>query len=163
MIFKRIKITDEQRKRAEERYHFKALNNSMTGGDGNVAGALGEIILIDKYGDLVEDVSSFDYDLKIKGQKIEVKTKRQRVYPESYHYMNIFDFNTTQDCDWYCFVVVDYPLENAWIVGWMDKDSFLDKATFYKEGDKDPTYGEGHDWTFRHDCHCIKVRDLIRR
>ncbi len=162
MIFKRIKITEGQRKRAKERYEFKRLNNSMTGGGGNTTGALGEILLIDKYGDKVEDVSTFDYDLIIKGERVEVKTKRQMVYPEPYHYMNIFNFNIEQQCDWYCFIVVDYEHRNGWIVGWKEKEAFFNESKFYKKGDIDDTYFD-NPWTFSHDCHCIKVRDLILR
>lgn len=160
MIFNRIKITPEQIKRAKERYEFGELNNSVTNGDGNITGALGEILLIDRFGEDVIDTSTYEYDLLIKGKKIEVKTKRQRFYPEPYHYVNFFDFNPNQQCDWYCFVIVDYELKNGWIVGWKSKEDFIKESIFKKKGDKDDTYAADSTWTFAHDCNCIKIRDL---
>jgi hypothetical protein len=160
MIFKRIKITKEQIKRAEKRFEFQNLNNSVTAGEGQITGALGEILLIDRCGDDVEDSSTFQYDLVIKGQKVEVKTKRQTVYPEPHHYVNFFDFNPDQQCDWYCFVVVDYAFENGWIVGWKSKEDFQEQSIFKKKGEKDDTYPADRTWTFPADCHCINIRDL---
>lgn len=161
MIFNRIKITPEQIKRAEERYEFSVLNNSMTNGGGNIAGALGEILVIDRFGDIVEDVSTFEYDLLIKGKKVEVKTKRGRNYPEPYHNVNIFDFNPNQQCDWYCFVIVDYKLENGWIVGWKSKEDFIKEAVFKEKGKVDDETLNKTTWTFAHDCHNLKISDLI--
>ena len=72
-----IKIipTQEQIERAQELFDFKVLNNSITKGDGNLAGALGEVIVCDYYNG--EQKNTYDYDLILKGKKIDVKTKRQ--------------------------------------------------------------------------------------
>ena len=41
----KIKITDDQRKRGKELYEFNVLNGSVTEGEGNEVGALGEVIV----------------------------------------------------------------------------------------------------------------------
>ena len=42
---KKFKVTDDQLKRAKKLFDFKELNNSITKGEGNLAGAVGEIIV----------------------------------------------------------------------------------------------------------------------
>ena len=83
-----IKITDNQLKRAEAHYgelKDKILNGSITKGQGNIYGALGEIIVHDLY-QKVYDVkfeNNYDYDLVIDGDRVDVKTKRTTVKPNS--------------------------------------------------------------------------------
>lgn len=93
---KEILISDDQRKRAKELYEFNVLNGSVTKGKGNEVGALGEIIVWDRYKSLVEYVGSYDYDMIIKGKKVDFKTKAQNFPPASHHTYNIFAFNTKQ-------------------------------------------------------------------
>jgi len=129
----KINITDEQRKRGKELYEFNVLNGSVTRGDGNLAGAIGEIIVLDKYSKHSKYVGDYDYDLLIKDKKIDVKTKRCDYRPDDHHQANIFSFNTTQKCDYYCFVYVDYKLTRAWIVGWKEKINFMKKLPLRSE------------------------------
>ena len=44
-----IEITQQQIKRAEMLYNFKALNNSIRKGEGNLLGSVGEIVVFDHY------------------------------------------------------------------------------------------------------------------
>jgi hypothetical protein len=53
-----ILITEEQRTRAEELYKFNVLKGSVTEGEGNKVGALGEIIVFDKYANKTKYVGS---------------------------------------------------------------------------------------------------------
>ena len=123
-----ILITEDQKKRAKELYEFKVLKGSVTEGKGNEVGALGEIIVWDKYKKKTKYVGSYDYDMIIKGVKVDVKTKAQNFPPASHHTYNIFAYNTKQKCDYYCFVVVLNDLTKAWIVGWKEKESFFKEA-----------------------------------
>ena len=61
---KKYTITKPQLKRAKELFDFKELNNSITKGEGNLAGAVGEIIVKDAYGGIGEN--TYDYDTIIK-------------------------------------------------------------------------------------------------
>lgn len=75
-----VDVTKEQLSRAETRFEFQELNGSITKGDGNLAGALGEIVVLDileERGNDVADVSTYDYDLKANGLTIDVKVKGQ--------------------------------------------------------------------------------------
>lgn len=151
-----ILITDEQRKRAEELYDFKVLNGSVTQGKGNKIGAIGEIIVWDRYEKLANYVGSYDYDMLIKGVKVDVKTKAQNIPPATHHTYNIFAFNTRQKCDYYCFVVVLNDLTKAWIVGWKKKEDFIKEAKFRKKGEVDDVGGH----IFPSDCYCLKYNQL---
>lgn len=154
-----INITENQRQRAKELYEFNILNGSVTRGAGNEVGALGEIIVLDRYKDNAEYVGDYNYDLIIKGKRVDVKTKKQNVPPASHHTFNIFAYNTKQECDYYCFVVIHKSLEKGWIVGWKQKDEFFRTAQFRKEGEIDDSI-PNCTWTFKGDCYCLKITEL---
>ena len=61
--------------------YLGSINNSITKGAGNLAGRLGELALANHLGVCVEDDK--DYDLWYNGEKVEVKTKRRNVPPQS--------------------------------------------------------------------------------
>ena len=156
-----IKIipTQEQIERAQELFDFKVLNNSITKGDGNLAGALGEVIVCDYYNG--EQKNTYDYDLILKGKKIDVKTKRQNqdIIPKPTWVAAVSNYNTHQDCDYYCFVGMGYDLSVAYIFGFMQKDNFYKQSIFGKKGEIDP-YGNGV-WTFASDCYVMQIKDLM--
>jgi hypothetical protein len=156
---KKITITDEQRKRAEELYEFNVLKGSVTKGEGNKVGALGEIIVLDNYGDKAVYVGDYNYDLIIKDKKVDVKTKKQAVPPRPEHKANIFAYNTKQKCDFYCFVAIHSSLKTGWILGWKEKEKFFKEATFRRKGELDET-GSNKGWTFKHDCYVMTNADL---
>lgn len=91
-----------------------ALNNSITNGDGNVAGCIGEILALKALklnSSNLKSSSSYDYDI-LDDQNIswDVKTKRRTVKPRPYHNCTVADYNTKQKCDRYLFVSL-YNLE----------------------------------------------------
>lgn len=153
-----LSITDEQFKRAVELFEFKKLNNSITQGEGNLAGALGEILIVDKFSGL--QANTYDYDIIINGYYIDVKTKRftAKFTPTRDWNLNIPDFNTTQKCDHYCFVGMADDYKNAYLYGFISRDNFYKKAVFGKEGEIDPN-GNGT-WKFRADCYNILISEL---
>ena len=155
----KINITEEQRRRAEELYGFNVLNGSVTEGEGNKVGSLGEIIVLDYYKDYSKYAGEYDYDLLIKGKKVDVKSKKQNVPPNPSHKANIFAWNTTQKRDYYCFVAIHSNLKVGWIIGWKEKEAFFKEAIFRKKGEVDTT-GTNVGWTFKSDCYCLTVADL---
>jgi len=161
----RILITPEMVARAEKRFDFGVLNNSVTKGDGNIGGALGEIVVMERLGKKyhVENVSTFDYDLIVNGFKIDVKTKRfsEKFTPNSNWNLNIFDFNTTQGCDYYLFVGVAEDYSVAYLYGLIKKDLFYEKAIFGKKGEA-CSRGNG-EWKYKGDCYNIKISELTHR
>lgn len=153
-----LSISDEQMKRAKELFEFKRLNNSITKGEGNLAGALGEILMADKFKG--KQANTFDYDIIIQGFYIDVKTKRftAKFTPNPNWNLNIPDFNTTQKCDYYCFVGMADDYKRAYFYGFIKRDDFYKKAVFGKKGEIDPN-GNGT-WTFRADCYNLLISEL---
>ena len=71
----KLEITPGQIERAKNLYSFNALKNSIKNGEGNLTGAIGEIVAFDYYegqDKLVIHSGDFNYDLLIDGSKIEV-------------------------------------------------------------------------------------------
>jgi hypothetical protein len=154
-----ILITEDQKKRAKELYEFNVLNGSVTKGKGNEVGALGEIIVWDKYKSKTKYVGDYNYDMIIKGVKVDVKTKAQNLPPSDHHTYNIFAFNTKQKCDYYCFVVILNDLTKGWIVGWKEKEAFFKEAKFRKKGDVDDNTPNSS-FRFTGDCYCLNIKQL---
>jgi len=152
-------ITEDQRERAQKLYEFNVLKGSVTEGKGNEVGALGEILVWDAYKSKTKYVGDYNYDMIIKDNKIDVKTKLQNMAPEPHHRANIFAFNITQKCDYYCFVAILTDLSKGWIVGWKGKEEFFKEAVFRKKGEVDEK-GSDPTWTFKGDCYCLDNSQL---
>lgn len=153
-----VKISDVQISRAKILYEFGELKNSISKGESNIFGALGEIIVHDYFKDNGREVDhspTFDYDMTISGKRIEVKTKRTTVTPKDYYLCSVTDFNTTQGCDYYLFVRIQENKEEGYILGYIDRDEFYQIALFNKSGDKDI-----NGWKFKADCYNIKIEML---
>jgi hypothetical protein len=72
-------VTPEQLARAEKWFSFKELKDSITNGDGNLAGALGEVVFMDylsNTGRVADYVGTHGHDLTFGGYTMEIKTKR---------------------------------------------------------------------------------------
>jgi|LakMenEpi03Aug12_release.lakeMendotaPanAssembly.Ray.scaffolds.fasta_scaffold00015_25 hypothetical protein len=154
-----IDITDDQKQRAKELYEFNVLKGSVTEGKGNEVGALGEVIVWDQFKKITKYVGSYDYDMIIRGKKVDVKTKLQNFEPKPYHRANIFAYNIRQKCDYYCFVAILSDLSKGWIIGWKEKDKFFEEAIFKKKGEVD-NVGTNEGWVFKGDCYCLNNDQL---
>ena len=154
-----IDITEDQRQRAKELYEFNVLKGSVTEGKGNEVGALGEVIVWDQFKKITEYVGSYDYDMIIRGKKVDVKTKLQNFEPKPYHRANIFAYNIRQKCDYYCFVAILSDLSKGWVIGWKEKDKFFEEAIFKKKGEVD-NVGTNEGWVFKGDCYCLNNDQL---
>jgi hypothetical protein len=151
-----IKITDRMRQAAQEESNILGeLKNSILKGKGNEAGILGEIVV-----SLLKSftrVNTYDYDIIGEdGSRWDVKTKQRTVPVQPHFYATVADFNTSQKCDGYIFVSIYGDI--AQIIGWVWKEQFYKKATFYKKGDIDPTSHDG--WKFRADCFNLPYSEL---
>jgi hypothetical protein len=153
-----LQITKESIAEAKKLYDFGILNNSYTQGQGNKCGALGEVLVRQYYNGKQEN--TYDYDLVINTKKIDVKTKRfnARLTPTMKWTASLFDFNTKQKCDYYCFVGVADDYKKAYIYGFIAKDKFYKTAIFRKKGDVDPNGSSK--WTFRADSYSTTISEL---
>jgi len=153
-----ISVTNEHLLNAENLFDFKKLNNSITDGDGNLAGALGEVIVCEYYN--CKQENTYNYDLTLNSIKIDVKTKRftSKFTPSKNWNLNISDFNIKQKCDYYCFVGISDDYKEAYIYGFICKDDFFKLARFGKKNDIDP-FGNGR-WKYRANCYNMLISEL---
>ncbi len=159
-MHKIINISEQQRQRAKQLYEFKTLKGSVTGGKGNIYGALGEIIVHDYYkdkGNEVKHIGNYDYDLLIDRYKIDVKSKVTSVEPKLDYNCCVYSYNTKQKCDFYLFTRIHYSLEVGYILGAIQKDMFYKNAIFNKKDEYD-----GHGYYFLGDCYNLKIKQLTK-
>lgn len=136
----KLNITDDQIERAYNLYDFDSLNGSITGGESQIYGALGEILVYDyftKWKREVNFMSTYDYDMIIDGYKVDVKTKRANYPPLDNHLCSVSAWNIEQKCDAYFFVRVLEDLKTGYLLGFMGKDRFFHEAIYKKEGELD--------------------------
>ena len=139
----KLEITPGQIERAKNLYSFNALKNSIKNGEGNLTGAIGEIVAFDYYegqDKLVIHSGDFNYDLLIDGSKIEVKTMESNSPPKHYYECNVSLFNAEQDCDYYLFVDVDSSHSTAFIKGYVSKERFKKIRQLKKQGEKNRSF-----------------------
>lgn len=157
---KTITITADQIDRAQELYAFTKLKGSITEGMSNIYGALGEVIVYDLFterGFTVDFRSTYDYDLIIKGHRVDVKTKRTTVVPCDTYLCSIPAYNTRQNCDLYFFLRVHESMQECYLLGYIRKDDFFRMAAFNQEGSADV-----NGWTFKADCYNLEISKLTK-
>lgn len=146
---------------AKKLYKFKELNNSITAGKSNIYGALGEVCVRDyfskKSGYAVDHTATYDYDMIINGSKIDVKTKKTKVLPESHYLCSIAAYNTNQECDFYFFVRISESLNKCYLLGYMNKEEFFSQSVFKRKGDMDI-----NGWRFKADCYNMEIGNINR-
>lgn len=131
------------------------LRNSITRGEGNLAGFIGELVALKIIGGQI--LNTYDYDLVSKhGVKVDVKTKRTTVKPKPFYNCSVADYNTKQACDYYCFVRVMTDNSKAWFLGVYPKDKFYVDATFNRKGEPD-----GPNFKFTADCYNLQISKLM--
>jgi hypothetical protein len=137
-----------------------ALRGSITGGKGNLAGHLGELMVFDIMGG--EYLPTFDYDIFWKGKRFDVKSKNCTSIPREFFNCTVAAFNTKQQCDFYIFTRILDSLRTGWILGYLSKDEFYEKARFFKEGDYDPeSFHRGmNGGRFIADCYNVRINEL---
>lgn len=154
-----INITPEQIERAKILYEFGVLNNSITNGESNIFGAMGEIIVLDHYKSQNKDIKhlpTYDYDFIITGKKIDVKTKKVYNLDTANVNASVSAFNTSQKCDYYIFCQVKADMSKGWILGYMPKAGFYENAFYKKTGETD-TNG----FVFKGSCYNMRIKDIL--
>lgn len=160
MKFIEIDVTSSQVMRAEKLYDFHNLKNSITKGDSQLYGAIGEVVVMDYLtasGIKAEYVGDRNYDLML-GEilKADVKTVRVKVPPRGEHNANISAYNTKQETHIYIWAYVREDTKKAWIIGWLDKETFFEEAKLNRQGEE---HYAG--WEFKSDTYSMQVKDLI--
>lgn len=131
------------------------LHNSITRGQGNIAGFIGEEVARHVLGGT--ENNTYDYDFITEcGKKIDVKTKRTSVAPKEYYECSVAALNTKQDCDYYAFVRVHNDMHTAWFLGVYPKEQYYKDATFLSKGEVDPS----NNFTVKSDCYNMAISAL---
>jgi len=144
---------EEATKMAEE---MGTLKNSITEGDGNVAGFLGEVLVRKLL--KAEQKNTYDYDLVLKdGKTVDVKTKRTKVKPRLSYECSVAKLNTRQKCDYYAFIRITKTMSRAWFIGLIPKNTYFSNSKFMKKGEVD----EDNDFTVKSDCYNMSIDNVL--
>ena len=155
-----VKVTDYMRVKARSMAKdLGKLKNSITKGEGNVAGFVGELIALDYLGGV--KANTYDFDIVSGGKTYDVKTKRCTSPPKPHYDCSVAAFNTKQRCDIYFFVRVqfegDRPVK-AWVLGQKDKAEYFKQARKLKKGEVDPS----NNFKVKADCYNLSINKLER-
>ena len=153
-----VEVTGEMLVRARDKAaEMGQLKRSITKGQGNLAGFVGEEIALQVLGGTVaNDVKNIDFDLVLpNGLTVDVKTKRTSVKPLP-HYECSINTYYQQQCDLYAFVRVHNDLHIGWFLGVYDRLQFYTDCTHFKKGDTDPSNG----FTFKADAYNLPISQL---
>ena len=131
------------------------LKNSITKGQGNLAGIVGEYV-VHKYLKDSEWQNTYDYDLIENNKKIDVKTKRCSSKPRDNYDCSVAETSLHQGCDEYIFVRILNNLSKAWILGRMGRDAFFKKAKHMKKGQVD----KSNNFTVHANCYNLQIKEL---
>jgi len=157
---KKIYITPEQIEEATDLYNFKCLKNSITKGESQIYGAIGEVLAMEflrSRGKEVKYEGDYNYDLISNGKKIDVKTIKTDKEPNDDFNANISAFNSSQQTDFYLWCAVSVDMTYGYVIGYLDKNEFYKIAELKKKGEID--WGQ---WTFKSDTYTTKVKNIIK-
>ena len=142
-------------KAREQAVEMGKLNNSITKGQGNVAGFVGEIITAEILGATQDN--TYDYDLVLlNGETVDVKTKRTSVTPLPHYDCSVAKLSTHQQCDNFAFVRVKNDYSVAWFLGMIPRLQYYEVARYMNKGDVDPDNG----YVVKSSCYNLSIEDL---
>ena len=82
-----------------------------------------------------EDGFDGGYDIGLNGKKIDVKTMGRTVDPQPHYVNNFISYQEHFDCNMYAFCSINKKQNTFWVCGMIDKDTMLQNASYYKEGE----------------------------
>jgi len=151
-----VEITTSMLEMAKKKANeLGVLKNSITGGQGNLAGFVGEEAVLSLIGGKLVNTKDYDH-LSHDGVTSDIKTKRCSTPPCPHYECSIADFNTTQKCDKYIFVRVLNDFSKAWVLGELPKNEYFEKAKFLERGQFDPS----NNWKCKADCYNVPISEL---
>lgn len=154
LYMKKIKIKQHHIDKAKNlSNNLGILKNSITSGEGNIAGFIGEVVVAEFLE--AEHNNTYDSDLTWLGNiTIDVKTKRTTVEPKDYYECSIAAYNTKQNCDLYAFCRVNSELDTLWFLGMIPKETYFKNARFLKKGQLDGDNG----FIVKADCYNMEIK-----
>jgi hypothetical protein len=157
-----VQITKDMVSEALERAaQVPLLRNSDTNGHGQKIAALSDLMVQKTWGGRIMSNKSYDFDwISPKLFLFEIKAKERNVVPQPWYNCAVKDYNTAQKCDYYLFTSIFGDYSRGWILGYIKKEKFYEKATFFAGGEVDPD-PRGDRYVFPSSCYNLKVEDLI--
>ena len=150
-----VQITNSMRETAHDMAsEMGILSRSITRGQGNVYGFLGELVALDVLGGIHQN--TMDYDILVDGSKIDVKTKKTTVKPKPDYDCSVADLTRKQNCDYYAFVRVLSDQSVGWFLGVKKAEQYFTDARYIKKGDYDNSNG----FTARANCYNMPISSL---
>ena len=150
-----VQITNSMRETAHDMAsEMGILSRSITRGQGNVYGFLGELVALDVLGGIHQN--TMDYDILVDGSKIDVKTKKTTVKPKPDYDCSVADLTRKQNCDYYAFVRVLSDQSTGWFLGVKKAEQYFTDARYIKKGDYDNSNG----FTARANCYNMPISAL---
>ena len=152
---KEVKVSRDMLVKARDKaVEMGRLHNSILNGGGNLAGFIGELIVLKVLGG--EWSNTYDYDILLGKIKIDAKTKQTSVKPLPHYECSIAKFNTKQDCDYYAFTRVKKDFSVGWYLGVIDKHTYFDRAKYLQKGEIDPS----NNFKVRTNCYNLAISEL---
>jgi hypothetical protein len=128
------------------------LHNSITRGQGNLAGFLGEAIAQHVLGGTL--ANTYEYDLIMgDGATVDVKTKLTSVKPLDTYSCSVAKLNTKQECDYYAFTRIKNDYSVGWFLGVCSKKRYYEEAIFMAKG----TVDQDNKYVVRSDCYNLAI------
>ena len=161
--FIEVEITSEMVERATVKaQEMGELRNSIRQGKGNLAGFLGEEVVMAAWVGSESD-NTYQHDITFEGTTFEVKTKDRTVAPRLSYEASVANYNTHQKADYYVFVSLYRVKETndyvrGYIIGIIPKNDYKTQANFLNVGDIDPSNG----WKVSAACYNLPYKELVR-
>ena len=151
-----ILVRDDQLIKARDQaVEMGKLHNSITKGQGNIAGFIGEIITAELLN--ATQQNTYDYDLVlINGETVDVKTKRTSVTPLPHYDCSVAKLSIHQQCNNFAFVRVKNDYSVAWFLGVIPRDTYYEMSRFMNKGDIDPDNG----YVVKSSCYNLSIEKL---
>jgi len=151
-----VELTPDMLSRAKQKAkEMGRLRNSITKGEGNVAGFLGEEMVLKTFNNFKRE-NTYDSDIHFYHIKFEVKTKRCTSVPLSHYECSIANSNPNQKSEYYIFCRVLENYKKGWILGYIGQGDYIKKAIFRRKGEPDGDTG----WKFKADCYNLPISNL---
>lgn len=134
------------------------LKGSITRGEGNKAGFIGEIVGCGVCQG--KRCNTFQHDFLLpNGQKVEVKTKRCSGKPKLHYNCSVCLDNPNQTCDYYLFIRVNYEFTTCWVLGYLPKEEFMKLAFILEDGELD-LVDNARGFVAKRDCLNVTIEQL---
>jgi len=137
-----VPIHDDDRRYAVEVLKTTNFGHRSRGFNGNYekqyTGLIGELTLFRLMGRPQPRYESgrLDEDININNKKIDIKSMARNVYMQDHYVHNFVAYQKDMPSDILLFISINKKSGVVQICGWLEKEKFLNEASFFDQGDK---------------------------